>query len=346
MSLHQTSAKDLLNNHDINMSLRRDYRSIDNNIIKKTFRLPFSDSKLISNIINFEQDEKNIPKKKVQLLYVANKYIGIVNVNEWKLENFITYKLLMETRYSKVYKTTFKATNSGMVIKVYDLNRLPSYLVKYIYNEIKIMSFMENIDIIELYAAFKDENKIIIAMERAELGSLRDLVNIISTRRMTECVLKKLILRRLVSAIKYMHSMNICHRDLKSENIFFDKKWNLKLGDFGVSINLNEERAITLVGTKGYMAPEVERIPKKMQVNSTEIYNKYEYTLKVDIWSLGILVYELLVGLKPLSVYPDIAFPKSISKGAQDFILNCLKVNPEDRASIYQLEKHYWLHEN
>ena len=87
-------------------------------------------------------------------------------------------------------------------------------------------------------------------------------------------------------AMDYLHTRKIMHRDLKPENLLLDENLNIKLCDFGWSVEFNEnEHRKTLCGTYEYMAPE--------------IYYGDKQTVKTDVWALGILLYELMHGRPP-----------------------------------------------
>ena len=88
-----------------------------------------------------------------------------------------------------------------------------------------------------------------------------------------------------VAAINYLHENNMVHRDLKPENLLIDDEGNVKLCDFGWCVELNDKDRSTFCGTYEYMAPE--------------IINESPYSSGIDIWSLGVLLYELIHGYSP-----------------------------------------------
>ena len=89
----------------------------------------------------------------------------------------------------------------------------------------------------------------------------------------------------MCDAVKYLHDNNLIHRDIKPENILLDENLVPKLSDFGWSAIIKNEKRHTFCGTFEYMAPEM--------------FENEEYTYSVDIWSLGILLYELYHGKSP-----------------------------------------------
>jgi len=91
--------------------------------------------------------------------------------------------------------------------------------------------------------------------------------------------------KQILSAVKYLHQNKIIHRDIKPENILLDKKGNVKLADFGWSNFAGDKPRKTYCGTVDYLAPEM--------------IDKSGHDEKLDIWCLGVLVYELLTGKTP-----------------------------------------------
>lgn len=171
-----------------------------------------------------------------------------------------------------------------------------------------------------------------------------------------DCILSDIVYP-LLNILSQIHKSHIIHRDLKPENIFIHNG-QLFIGDFGYSCILEDDNGtIGTVGTIQYMAPEI--LSNYIDKTTTTIY-KYE----VDIWSIGIIIYELLFHCKPFgwSSYHNICktnptdpefikkcldtpleFPHVISEEAKDFLINCLCKNPLERASIEKLLNHPWI---
>lgn len=161
----------------------------------------------------------------------------------------------------------------------------------------------------------------------------------------------------LLIAVQYLHSSYIIHRDIKPENIFMHHS-KIYLADFGYSYIVSREDSYctTLVGTLMYMAPEL----LYHYINSSI---SLKYSFEVDIWSIGILVYEMLYRMKPFGwgmylktdpskpafilerLHTSLSFPQnvSISEEGKDFIRKCLNKNPRERPSCDALLEHPWI---
>lgn len=158
-------------------------------------------------------------------------------------------------------------------------------------------------------------------------------------KRLTEPEVKY-YLQQLVESIQYMHSHNVIHRDLKLGNLFLDKNLRIKVGDFGLATKVadSEEKRKTICGTPNYIAPEVIDGDKEKRGHSFE----------VDVWSMGVIFFTLLVGKPPYeskdvkSTYQRIlrneySFPSNIqiSEDAKDLIASMLQTKPEKGKSSF-----------
>ncbi len=143
----------------------------------------------------------------------------------------------------------------------------------------------------------------------------------------------------MLSAMKYLHSHRVIHRDLKLGNLFLNEKMEIKLGDFGLATKLefDGERKRTICGTPNYIAPEV-------------LEGKQGHSYEVDLWSLGVIIYTLIIGKPPFetsdvkTTYKRIrmnaySFPENvpISDAAKSLITRVLNNDPTKRPSIDEL---------
>ncbi|CAD8062352.1 unnamed protein product [Paramecium sonneborni] len=208
--------------------------------------------------------------------------------------------------------------------------------------EIKIQRRLAHPHIVRLYHYFEDKENVYLILELAENGSL--FLYIRRRKRLPEKEAFVYFFQTCLG-IEYLHKKNILHRDLKPENLLLDKQGNIKVCDFGWSAEANQQtKRTTFCGTLDYMAPEM-------------LLNK-PYDFKLDIWCLGILLYELIHGFAPFKGKTNqekgqniinlqtIEFNSSCSFEVKDLISNILKTNPEDRLSLIQIFEHPYMKRN
>ncbi|KAG2491654.1 hypothetical protein HYH03_010024 [Edaphochlamys debaryana] len=278
---------------------------------------------------------------------------------QWRLEDYNISKRLYKGATSAVYRATCLRSNTPVALKVYFLRRVPSSVLHMMQREIEIHAAAQHPNIITLYGAFVSDHHLVLVMEYAARGDLYGITQELE-HRLDERRVAKVVLRPLLSALAYLHAKGICHRDIKPENVLFTSDWTLKVADLGVSIDLAKERAVTRTGTAGYMAPEVCRCPLKAAPEDNKQDRSLAYGSACDVWALGVLSYELLVGFTPL---PDplslpkemegcshsaparrvLLFPGGCSEEARDFIRSCLADSPDERPTTRQLAVHPWL---
>ncbi|OIV97920.1 hypothetical protein TanjilG_12677 [Lupinus angustifolius] len=202
--------------------------------------------------------------------------------------------------------------------------------------EIALLSQFEHENIVQYYDTEMDESKLYIFLELVTKGSLASLYRRYTLRDSQVSAYT----RQILHGLKYLHDRNVVHRDIKCANILVDANGSVKLADFGLAkaTKLNDVKSCK--GTAFWMAPEV--VKGKNQ----------GYGLPADMWSLGCTVLEMLTGQIPYfelecmqalfrigkGERPPI--PDSLSRDAQDFITQCLQVNPDERPSAAQLLNH------
>ena len=149
-------------------------------------------------------------------------------------------------------------------------------------NEEKLLKSINFSNIVKYYKSYQEENSFFILMEFCENSDLRDFI---AQHKKDKKLIDKnviyFIILDICSGLKEIHNKNIIHRDLNPNNIFISKDYKIKIGDFGISKKLmNTNNASTnFIGIPGYMAPE--------------LLDSDKYNNKVDIWSLGCIIYEL-----------------------------------------------------
>ena len=147
-------------------------------------------------------------------------------------------------------------------------------------------------------------------------------------------------MKKVLSALQYCHSQGIMHRDIKPENIMFGEGGDIRLIDFGFAVKCNNRRALLPVaGTPFYIAPEV--------LDS-------EYGVECDIWSLGVVIYQLLTGNMPFDgksldgIFNSIRkgvfkMPDNLSVEAKDLISKMIRIDPNLRIRAKEALKHPWI---
>lgn len=180
---------------------------------------------------------------------------------------------------------------------------------------------------------FEDKTNCYILLELCHNHSMNEMIK--RRKRLTENE-ATYFMQDLVEAVEYMHENLVIHRDLKLGNLFLDKNMHIKVGDLGLATRLEtaEEKRKTICGTPNYIAPEIIQGCKETRGHSYE----------VDIWSMGVILYTMLIGKPPYeakdvkSTYKRIIaneyeFPIHIpiSSQARDLIALMLQSRPEDR---------------
>ncbi|KAG2494938.1 hypothetical protein HYH03_006873 [Edaphochlamys debaryana] len=280
----------------------------------------------------------------------------------WSLGDFRLHKKLYKGTHTSIYQATCLHSGLPVALKVYFLARMPDNIVHMLKREIEIHAQLVHKHVAQLYAAFLDsEQRVMLVQEYAARGDLLGLLQRLGGRMQPDQV-GDLVVRPFLDALSHLHSKGICHRDIKPENILFTQNWRLLLADFGVSINLHQERAVTRAGTEGYMAPEVERCPLKADPQDNKDNRELAYSTAVDIWAVGVLAYELMVGFPPVVAPAPAAgstagfvrsemtaaalhFPASVPPLARAFITAALAPDPADRPTAAALLQHPWLQE-
>ena len=206
-------------------------------------------------------------------------------------------------------------------------------------SEIKIHKSLHHPQIVAFEHYFEDTENVYILLEICQNQTLNDLLK--RRKRLTEIEVQCYIVQ-LIKALKYLHSHRVIHRDLKLGNLFLTDKMELKVGDFGLATKLDfeGERKRTVCGTPNYIAPEI-------------LDGKTGHSYEVDIWSLGVIIYTLIIGKPPFetrdvkTTYKRIkmnaySFPENaiISDSAKNLITQILVTDPSKRPSLDQILIH------
>lgn len=258
----------------------------------------------------------------------------------WTLDDFEIGRPLGKGQFGSVYLAREKKSKYIVGLKVLFKNQLLRHGLEHqLRREIEIQSHLRHPNILRLFGYFYDDTRIFLILEYAARG---ELYRQLQGSRFDEKRSANYI-ASLAHALRYCHSKHVIHRDLKPENILVGLNGELKIADFGWSVHAPRNRRTTLCGTLDYLAPEmVERKP-------------HDHT--VDLWALGILAYEFLVGTPPFETTSrqatykkiscvDLAIPRGISDNAADLIGRLLVKEPSQRLPLTDVLRHPWIIEH
>ncbi|MEW5298547.1 MAG: hypothetical protein WDW38_000717 [Sanguina aurantia] len=277
----------------------------------------------------------------------------MMRTTPWRVEDFELHKELYRGKTSLLYQATDRKSGTMIALKLYRKRKLSTLNRYQVEREIRIHIALQHQHIIRLHVAFEDEKNVYMVQEFATGGDLfEDLKK--GGGQMKEGPTATAILIPFLSSLAYLHGMGVVHRDIKPENILLTGAKILKVADFGLSINVRQERPVTRAGTLDYMAPEVLVCPDKRRPEENKDKLLLAYTAQVDSWAVGILAYELLVGYPPFEqesraatyehiMYKEPKFPAWMSDGARNFISVALCKNAAHRPTVYDLARHAWL---
>ena len=248
--------------------------------------------------------------------------------------------LIGDGSFSKVFLYNHKKTKTKYAIKKMNISLVlkKSGNKNIILNEINIQSKIIHPNIIRLYNYFKDKNNLnyYLILEYASKGTLFDYIHLKKGLNESNAFYYFI---QAVNAIYFLHNNQIIHRDLKPENLLINHENILKLCDFGWSVYLHNNKRETFCGTVEYMAPEIVK--------------NQGYDFSIDVWSLGVLLYELIHSHSPFVakdldinkienniVSKGLKFKKGITKECKDLITLLLAKNVEKRIKVKDIYKH------
>ena len=266
-----------------------------------------------------------------------------ININ--KPRKYLRFDSLGKGAFGECFLISSLDDGEEYAVKIVNKTKLEREKAKKsIIDEIKKQQQMNYPKIVKVKDFFEDKENVFIIQEFCKNKTLSDLLK--RRKYLTEIEVRCYIFQ-LIQGLKYIHNQKIIHRDLKPNNILLDEKLELKIGDFGLIAVLNKvtERRFSRCGTRYFMAPEVYKPGKK------------GYSFEVDIWSMGIIMYNLLTGDLPFKdddpiklekkiVEEDFNFPEKIvlSNSAKDLIKQILVKNPKKRPGLNQILFHDFFH--
>ncbi|XP_010792173.1 LOW QUALITY PROTEIN: serine/threonine-protein kinase SIK3 homolog [Notothenia coriiceps] len=241
--------------------------------------------------------------------------------------------------FAVVKLATHIITKAKVAIKIVDKTQLDDENLKKIFREVQIMKLLKHPHIIRLYQVMETERMIYLVTEYASGGEIFD--HLVAHGRMAEKDARKKF-KQIVAAVHFCHCRSIVHRDLKAENLLLDHNLNIKIADFGFSNLFSRGQLLkTWCGSPPYAAPE--------------LFEGKEYDgPKVDIWSLGVVLYVLVCGALPFDgstlqnlrarvLSGKFRIPFFMSTDCEYLIRHMLVLEPSRRLTMEQICKNKWM---
>ena len=282
----------------------------------------------------------------MELNNVKNRFLPIPESaqkgleREVKITDFDIIKELGSGSFGNVYLVRHKVTKAEYAIKAIDKRNKTNQEEKpYFRREVEVMYKVHHKNVVKLFGHFEDNNYCYFIMEYISKGNVYNLLPTDKKKRLSTKVCS-FIIRDIISAVYFLHHMHppIIHRDIKPENVLLGDNLVAKLTDFGWSNYMrDDEKRTTVCGTPIYLAPE--------------IMEEKEHDEAVDLWCIGVLLFELVTATPPflgndLDTLKEnvlklkINWPKDINVDAKNLIMKILKLDPKQRLPLEEMIKH------
>ncbi|EGX94353.1 serine/threonine-protein kinase Eg2 [Cordyceps militaris CM01] len=300
-----------------------------------------------SSARNSDEPSAGTAEDKVAAMLIAHQPML---PKEFHLGMFEIGRPLGKGKFGRVYLARERTSGFICALKVLHKNELRHGGVeRQVRREIEIQGNLRHPNVLQMYGHFHDSKRVFLILEFAGKGELYKHLR--KENRFPEWKAAQYI-AQMTSALRYLHRKHVIHRDIKPENILVGIHGELKISDFGWSVHAPNNRRKTMCGTLDYLPPEMLRPGQ-----GENFYNE-----KVDLWSLGVLTYEFLVGEAPFEdtaimtqrriARADMSVPSFVSAEAADLIkkpdtnrdvLQLLVLDPEKRIPLDQIPLHPWI---
>ena len=335
--------KEIIKQTEPKISNEQENDAIEHNNINNS-KISNSNSSIYD--FNYYMNESNKLSEYIKQFYKQNN-----TYPDSKIEYYKIGRKIGQGAFGKVNIGLHILTGRVVAIKSFKKENCNSEKINKIINERNLMKELDHKNIIRILDYFEDKNYIFIIMEYINGGNLYSLIK---KRRKLQEKMAKYIFKQMISALKYIHSHNIAHRDIKLDNILLDLYNGIKICDFGIGKKLNspDQLLTSFSGTPIYMAPEIILSEK----------NKGYKGFPVDVWSSGIALYIMLSGQLPFKnnknnknkknknkeleysiVNKEPKEIENISDKAKDLIKGLLCKDPSKRLTCDEILKHPWL---
>ncbi|XP_059760457.1 aurora kinase C isoform X2 [Balaenoptera ricei] len=275
----------------------------------------------------------------VSLVAVAGQTMpSVPTMRRLTIDDFEIGRPLGKGKFGNVYLARLKESHFIVALKVLFKSQIEKEGLEHqLRREIEIQAHLQHPNILRLYNYFHDARRMYLILEYAPRGELYKELQKSHTldEQRTATVMEE-----LADALTYCHEKKVIHRDIKPENLLLGFRGEVKIADFGWSVHTPSLRRRTMCGTLDYLPPEM--------------IEGRTYNEKVDLWCIGVLCYELLVGNPPFEspshnetyrriLKVDVRFPPSMPLGAQDLISKLLRYQPSERLPLVQILEHPWV---
>lgn len=257
------------------------------------------------------------------------------------IKDFDIGRPLGKGKFGNVYLARDKNINAIVALKVLFKSQMEKESVEHqLRREIEIQAHLRHPNILRFYNYFHDRTRVYLILEYAPRGELY--------KELQKCgqfddQRSATYMEEISDALMYCHEKKVIHRDIKPENLLLGYRGELKIADFGWSVHAPSLRRRTMCGTLDYLPPEM--------------IEGHTHDEKVDLWCIGVLCFECLVGSPPFETAShtetykritkvDLKFPKVVSDGARDLISKLLRHNPLNRLPLQSVIDHPWVKSN